>query len=218
MIGCLRTRVRMQPIIALYFESETVLKFYNLEAKSQGWSFSLCSRPFLSFIHIWFILYSLNSRSYMSAHVLLNFEDKSVYQKINFLISHIVWVLKRTVSMRQLFWAAKTYVNTDGKINFLISHIVWVLKRTVSMRQLFWAAKTYVNTDGKINFLISHIVWVLKRTVSMRRLFWAAKTFVNTDGKINFLISYIVWVLKRAVSMRRLFWAAKTYVNTDGKD
>ena len=32
MIGCLRTRVRMQPIVALYFESELVLKFYNLEA------------------------------------------------------------------------------------------------------------------------------------------------------------------------------------------
>ena len=33
MIGCLRTRVRMQPIIALYFESENELKFYNLEAR-----------------------------------------------------------------------------------------------------------------------------------------------------------------------------------------
>ena len=33
MIGCLRTRVRKQPIIALYFESEHVLKFYNLEAR-----------------------------------------------------------------------------------------------------------------------------------------------------------------------------------------
>ena len=32
MIGCLRTRVRKQPIIALYFESETVVKFYNFEA------------------------------------------------------------------------------------------------------------------------------------------------------------------------------------------
>ena len=32
MIGCLRTRVRKQPIIALYFESENELKFYNLEA------------------------------------------------------------------------------------------------------------------------------------------------------------------------------------------
>ena len=35
MIGCLWTRVRKQPIIALYFESETVLKFYNLKAWHQ---------------------------------------------------------------------------------------------------------------------------------------------------------------------------------------
>ena len=33
MIGCLRTRVSKQQIIALYFEFETVLKFYNLEAR-----------------------------------------------------------------------------------------------------------------------------------------------------------------------------------------
>ena len=32
MIGCLRTRFRKQPIIALYFEFENELKFYNLEA------------------------------------------------------------------------------------------------------------------------------------------------------------------------------------------
>ena len=32
MIGCLRTR--KQPIIAYYFESETGLKFYNLETCS----------------------------------------------------------------------------------------------------------------------------------------------------------------------------------------
>ena len=32
MIGCLRTRVRKQPIIALYFEFENELKLYNLEA------------------------------------------------------------------------------------------------------------------------------------------------------------------------------------------
>ena len=32
MIGCLGTLVRKQPIIVLYFESETVLKFYNLVA------------------------------------------------------------------------------------------------------------------------------------------------------------------------------------------
>ena len=41
----------------------------------------------------------------------------SAYQKTNFLISqlkHMLWVLKRTVSMRQFFWAPKTYVKTDG--------------------------------------------------------------------------------------------------------
>ena len=37
MLGCLRTHVRKQPIIALYFESETVLKFYNLEARPRGY-------------------------------------------------------------------------------------------------------------------------------------------------------------------------------------
>ena len=44
--------MRKQPIIALYFESENELKFYNPEA----WSYSLVS----------------NKGSYMSAHVLLN--------------------------------------------------------------------------------------------------------------------------------------------------
>ena len=34
MIGCLQTHVLKQPIIALYFESETVLKFYNLQART----------------------------------------------------------------------------------------------------------------------------------------------------------------------------------------
>ena len=34
MIGCLRTRVRKQPIIVLYFDSENDLKFYNLEARA----------------------------------------------------------------------------------------------------------------------------------------------------------------------------------------
>ena len=32
MIGCLWTHVHKQPIIALYFEFENVLKFYNIEA------------------------------------------------------------------------------------------------------------------------------------------------------------------------------------------
>ena len=43
MIGCLRTRVRNQPIIALYFESENVLKLYNLEARNRGKKLFSCS-------------------------------------------------------------------------------------------------------------------------------------------------------------------------------
>ena len=42
---------------------------------------------------------------------------KSAYQKFNFLISkpkHMLWVLKRTLSMRRFFWAPKTFVKTDG--------------------------------------------------------------------------------------------------------
>ena len=35
MIGCLRTRVRKQPIIAVYYESENELKSYKLEARPQ---------------------------------------------------------------------------------------------------------------------------------------------------------------------------------------
>ena len=33
MIGSLRTRVRKQPIIVLYFKFKTVLKFYNLRTR-----------------------------------------------------------------------------------------------------------------------------------------------------------------------------------------
>ena len=42
---------------------------------------------------------------------------KSAYQKNDFLISqpkHTLWVVKRTVSLRQFFWAPKTYVQADG--------------------------------------------------------------------------------------------------------
>ena len=39
MIGCMRTHVRKQPIMALYFEFETVLKFYNQEAWSGSFLF-----------------------------------------------------------------------------------------------------------------------------------------------------------------------------------
>ena len=36
--------------------------------------------------------------------------DKSAYQKIISQPKHMLWVLKRTVSMRRFFWAPKTHV------------------------------------------------------------------------------------------------------------
>ena len=44
MIGCLQTRVRKQPIIALYFEFENELKFYILEARFIAYGLSLPSK------------------------------------------------------------------------------------------------------------------------------------------------------------------------------
>ena len=41
MIGCLQTHVCKQPIIALYFEFENVLMFYNLEALSDFGTFHI---------------------------------------------------------------------------------------------------------------------------------------------------------------------------------
>ena len=57
---------------------------------------------------------------------------KSVYQKNNFLISqpkHMLWVLKRTVSMRLFFWAPKTYVKTyryENIYNFTLTQFVYL--------------------------------------------------------------------------------------------
>ena len=50
MIGCLWTRVLKQLIIALYFEFETVLKIYNLEARCQSLRLSILrsSKAYLS--------------------------------------------------------------------------------------------------------------------------------------------------------------------------
>ena len=54
MNGCLRTRVCKQPIIALYFESKTVLRFYNLEALSQICSLTVAKvRKILPFNFRW---------------------------------------------------------------------------------------------------------------------------------------------------------------------
>ena len=52
-----------------------------------------------------------------AAHLKYRTLVKSAQQKNNFLISqpkHILWVLKRTISMRWFFWAPKTYARNYG--------------------------------------------------------------------------------------------------------
>ena len=57
---------------------------------------------------------------------------KSAYQKITFLISqpkHVLWVLKRTFSMRRFFRAPNSYVQTDGLeniYNFTLKYFVYL--------------------------------------------------------------------------------------------
>ena len=52
MIGCLRTCVRKQPIIALYFEFETVLMFYNLKARTPGRGVAIYMRQYIGGVYL----------------------------------------------------------------------------------------------------------------------------------------------------------------------
>ena len=85
MIGCLQTRVRKQPIIALYFEFETVIKFYNLRARADIRVENVCKyyqqmmkllqKHFLNII-IMDCIFIVRIGILMSAHVLLNILNK----------------------------------------------------------------------------------------------------------------------------------------------
>ena len=66
MIGCLRTRVRKQPIIALYFESENELKFYNLDAWLQECDLTVADRGFRDLIDL---LQSIGFRTEMPEYL-----------------------------------------------------------------------------------------------------------------------------------------------------
>ena len=71
------------------------------------------------------LVQSRKTRPWLTERLLMggkesNQTTKKTWSKINFLISqpkHMLWVLKRTVSMRQFFWATKTNVKTDGLEN-----------------------------------------------------------------------------------------------------
>ena len=74
----------------------------------------------LSTTHVWMVFHydaDVSDKMYDIKEPPIRPPDKSVYWKTIFFISHpkhILWVLKRTVSMRRFFWAPKTYVLTDG--------------------------------------------------------------------------------------------------------
>ena len=59
MIGCLRTRVHKQPIIALYFESKNELKYYNLEA----WVVLVYIVAFSGYTHLFLLSLSMQGVS-----------------------------------------------------------------------------------------------------------------------------------------------------------
>ena len=102
MIGCLRTRVRKQPIIPLYFESENEIKFYNLRA---WFTFTLQANEMIGNIRNAFnelindldwmdeetknlarekVAYSIQRGSYTSDHFILNFLNEPLANLINF--------------------------------------------------------------------------------------------------------------------------------------
>ena len=153
MIGCLWTRVRKQPNIALYFESENELEFYNFEA-----------RPSV----------------------------ESVYQKNNLLVSqekHLLWVLKRTVSMRRFFWAPKTYVKLMGKKIFKILRSaflfsMFVLGPLYSDPIIILGPRFVQTKKSKIRRLLDYLSAFLKNCLWITKMVWSRLS----PGRFHFKI------------------------------
>ena len=106
-------------------------------------------------------------RNYLGQHVLVLLKSrrphKSAYLKIIFLISqpkHMLWVLKRTVSMRLFFWAAKTHV-----FNWWISK--W---------SQFYADILYLTGPMYNNSQYGHRPIIVKRAVNGSKGGWKLST------------------------------------------
>ena len=50
----------------------------------------------------------------------------------------MLWVLKRTVSLRRFFWAPKTYVKTDGQENIYIFKLIFFVYLNIGRK--YWPA------------------------------------------------------------------------------
>ena len=103
---------------------------------------------------------------------------KSVLQKNNFLISqpkHMLWVLKRTVSMRRFFWAPKAYM----------------LKNIYNFTQIFFRLSKPIALDLSINNNM-HFVWIFRKKFDF---FWlcSTKEFSHPVGSFEYP-QHIFWL------------------------
>ena len=73
----------------------------------------------------------------------------------------MLWVLKRTVSMRRFFWAPKAYVKNNGQEiihNFRLYLNLWSLQIVkIKLKIVYWwNAKTGNHSSGPVIGEISH--------------------------------------------------------------
>ena len=140
--------------------------------------------------------------------------------KFYFLISqpkHMLWVHKRTVSMRQFFWAPRTYVKVEGQHSrfkrnsvctyWSCAHMddwsTYLVKYTVTWKGLEgwnWIIRPPDKTKlghKIVNIFISISLnicfWVLKRTISLRRFFWVSTTYIFGEIRLQTLFCIGYW-------------------------
>ena len=57
----------------------------------------------------------------------------------------MLWVLKRTVSMRQFFWAPKTYVKNDGKENnYNFTQKILFISKPLKLYKVNYSSYTHI--------------------------------------------------------------------------
>ena len=85
--------------------------------------------------------------------------DKSAHIRINFLISrpkHMLWVLKRTISMRRFFWALKTNLSTQNKcLNWQIRKILNFTPQIFAYPSCAMSTKNKCFLQEKSEYLLS---------------------------------------------------------------
>ena len=103
MIGCLRTRVRKQPIIALYFESELVLKFYYLKARAEDANHYQVQKVGISCFYLYSCIFVFIIRNDSSSAILRKPRNDKIYTCIS-ILCHSCFDLARSVMNGAGFW------------------------------------------------------------------------------------------------------------------